>query len=484
MRRIILMMVMLMSIGSTFALELPEIIGSHMMLQQKANARLWGWAKAGSKVTVTTSWNKHAVTATAQKDGRWVVEVPTPEASYDVQQITVKGDGETVVIDDVLIGEVWFCSGQSNMVMPLKGLRNCPVREGHEEIATSAQWANKVRVALIPQDQMVAHEPQQRVHGKWYRPNPKDAPEFGALAWFYATMLTQILDVPVGVIVCAWGGSRIEGWLPEWYIRQNAPEEDLSLEFPKGNYYTSMDLPMSMYNGMLHPVIGYTIRGFLWNQGEANINRGQDTYPKRFTDLVSIWRKEWNQPGWDLPFYTVEMPPYWYRDAKGQAAATFRTMQWQLAESVENCGCVCTNDLLDEYEMKNVHGSLKRPIGQRMAYLAAVRTYGYEGIQCDAPMLESVALDGGKAMLTFKNAGEGFSRFGDIKGFELMDSKGEWHEALGSVTAKYNILKVECDSIGSDIKGVRYNYYNWSPASRLNSNTYGQPIVPFQHVME
>lgn len=479
---ITLTLLLFLSHTTAAAFELPEIIGHHAVLQQQARAKLWGWAKPGATVSVTASWDNQTMTTKTGKDGRWTLYVQTPEASFTPHTLTFRGDGQTVELQDILVGEVWFCSGQSNMVMPLEGLRNCPTREGNEEIAFSARYADRVRVATIPQDQMKAMTPQERVHGQWSRPCPEEAPKYSAVAWFYATALTQMLNMPVGVIVCAWGGSRVEGWLPKEYLQKNAPEEDLSgtIDKENGPNKSIMALPMVMYNGMLRPVMGYTIKGFLWNQGESNNRRGLDTYAQRFTDMVSIWREQWGQKGDALPFYTVELPPHWYRDSKGTNVAKLRVIQHELAKSVPHCGCICTNDLVDDYEETNIHGSIKRPIGQRLAYMAAHRTYGIgSAAMCDAPVLDSMRHEGPKqVILAFSNVDNGFSRFADIPGFEAAGKDRKFYPAKASVTMKYNELRVVCDEVEGEIEAVRYNFHNWAPGRFWN--TRGLPIVPFR----
>ena len=296
---------------SAQALELPEIIGNDMMLQQQTQARLWGWAKGGSTVEVTTSWDTQTYRATADKQtGRWELQVSTPAASYEPQSLTIKGDGETRRIENVLIGEVWFCSGQSNMEMPLKGFWNCPVRGANEEIAFSGRYRRSIRVATI--EKKDALEPQDRVPGGWKVCEPKNAVNFSACGYFFAQALTDILDVPVGIINCSWGGSCVEGWLPK----------EILLTYPDG--LTPMDQTdyhrkMVMFNGMLHPLAGYTVKGFLWNQGESNVGREKE-YVERFKTMTRLWRKMWRQGDDPLPMYTVELPGYSYGDVNGTNA--------------------------------------------------------------------------------------------------------------------------------------------------------------------
>lgn len=479
--RYLLCIILVCSGHDAWALELPEIIGSHAVLQQLSHVRLWGWAEPGTEVSVKPSWDNTTKRCQAAADGSWETYVDTPAASFAQQSVTITGDGTSITLDDILIGEVWLCSGQSNMVMPLEGLRNCPTEGGNEEIALSATHSGRVRVATIPQDQSIEKTPASRVHGRWSRPCPAEAAGYSAVAWFYAKTLTEMLDVPVGVIVCAWGGSRVEGWLPEEYLKKNAKDEDLSCTLnPEGPNKSAMNLPMIMYNGLLNPIIGYGVKGVLWYQGESNVRRGRGTYAQRFTDMVGIWREAWGRKPCGMPFYTVELTPHWYKDSKGRGAAELRDMQHSLAESIPYSGCVSTNDLMHDYEEENIHGSMKRQIGQRLAFMAAVRTYGVgDSAMADAPQYESMRhRDDGAVILAFRNAANGFSRFYDLPGFEAAGADRVFHPATVRVTKTYNELELRCEAVKGRIEAVRYNYYNWAPGRVWN--TRGLPIVPFR----
>lgn len=496
MKKIITMLASALMALDAAALELPEIIGSDMMLQQQTNAKLWGWAKGGSTVEVSTSWDGKAYSAKADKTtGRWSLKVATPAASYTPQTITIKGDGETRRLDNVLIGEVWFCSGQSNMEMPLNGFWNCPVEGSNETIAMSGRYRRSLRVATI---QKVGKDtPQDRVPGTWKVCEPQNAAWFSAVGYYFAQTLTDLLDVPVGIINCSWGGSCVEGWLPK----------EILLTYPDG--LTPIDdtdyhAKMVMYNGMLHPLMGYTVKGFLWNQGESNVGREKE-YIDRFQTMIKLWRDNWDQPGDKLPVYTVELPPYWYDNAEGDAAALFREAQHTIARVQANSGCVCTNDLVYDHELKQIHGTQKLAIGQRMAYMAAVRDYGMTGLWGEMPQLEAMkvveansedkvviagtavnenpAAKGKVAVLTFTNASDGFDRMTDIEGFEVAGADGVFHKAVAWSAVDWSVqpsrccIKVACPEV-SDIVNVRYNFKNWAPGKLHNSR--GLPIVPFR----
>ncbi len=209
-------MLAMTAISATAKVELPDIISDNAVLQQNSDAKLWGWSKPGSPVDVTTSWDgKTYTTKSDSNSGRWELSVATPEASFTPYTIEFKDPDGTVKIDNVLIGEVWFCSGQSNMEMPLRGFGIQPIEGAAQAIAYSGKYPG-IRMANIPKRE--AYTPQDKVEGKWNVSNPKNAAEFSALAYFFAQSLTDMLNVPVGIINCAYGGSKVEGWIPKWKL--------------------------------------------------------------------------------------------------------------------------------------------------------------------------------------------------------------------------------------------------------------------------
>ena len=225
MKRLISFMFSLLAVLAANALEIPEIFGDNMVLQQNTQAKVWGWAKAGNYIMVSPSWSTDEYITKVAADGSWKLEVKTPNASYDKYSVRFAeydsdpkknkkpGPVDYKVSKDVLIGEVWFCSGQSNMEMPLGGFWNCPIEGANETIAQSGKYRNSVRVATIPK--VGKPEPQKKVEGKWEIPSPKTASRFSACGYYFATTLADMLEVPVGIINCSWGGSCVEGWLPK-----------------------------------------------------------------------------------------------------------------------------------------------------------------------------------------------------------------------------------------------------------------------------
>lgn len=455
------------------ALQLPDIFSPDMMLQQNSNAAIWGWADPSSKVTVETSWDGKTYTVYADRTGRWDARVATPAASYTPYTVTVKDDNTTVKLDNVLIGEVWFVSGQSNMEMPLRGFWGAPIEGANKAIAESGKYRKAIRFATIPKSPALT--PQDSVKGKWVECIPANAPEFSAVGYFFARELNNIIDVPVGIINCSWGGSKVEGWLPADILKQY-PDINLADATGEGENNTPDYLrPMIMYNGMLHPLMGYTVRGFLWNQGESNVGAHAD-YPSRFATMMKHWRDNWGQG--ELPVYCVEVPPYFYGNEKETVGALLRESQHKSVEVTPNSAIVCTTDLVVPGTSYQIHPQKKEEIGERLAYLAAVRDYGVGGIGCYSPEFESMEVNGNKAVLHFTNGFDGLTPERDMQGFEVAGEDRVFYPAEAR-----QIYSNRCDvEVSSDkvdkIVAVRYCFYNWAPGTIHDMR--GLPLVPFR----
>lgn len=465
MKKIFLSLICLaMAWGAAAKVELPEIIGSDMVLQQNAEARLWGWAGPRATVRIETSWGEKC-TVKSDPDGRWTVLVKTPAGSYEPQQVTITS-GERVVLDNVLIGEVWFAGGQSNMEMPLKGFTNCPIAGANEVIARAGKMYDKLRYAKI--SLTAAYTPQDRVPGKWRPCTVDTAPDFTATGYFFAELLNAVLDVPVGIVDCTWGGTRVESWTNR-EILETYPDVDLT---EAGIAATTDWLrPMVMYNAMLHPVAGYTVRGFLWYQGESNVNQYKD-YAVRLSNMVGLWRSLWKQG--DIPFYYVEVAPFAYNNDCG---AYLREAQWKAGELIPNSSLVCTNDLVEPYEATNIHPRNKRDVGRRLAFTALNKTYGFGSIACESPRYKSMEVRDGKAYIALTSTEGGFNRTEGIRGFEICGPDRVFHPADVSVDRRKLVLVVSSKEVHEPV-AVRYGFRDFLPGNLANIREL--PVVPFR----
>lgn len=459
---------LLMQAGAWGKVVLPDIVSDNMVLQQQTEACLWGKADANAEVSVRPSWNREVYKVTADAEGKWVVKIQTPTASYQTYTISIS-DGEEVKLNNVLVGEVWFCSGQSNMEMPLRGFWNCPIAGANETIATASKWKG-IRVATVEKNGQL--QPVDACKGSWKVSSPENAPAFSATAFNFAMMMNQVLDIPVGIINCSWGGSTVEGWLPREIVSQY-PDIDLKKDIRKedGHDWWHYLSPTLMYNGMLKPLQNYTIKGFLWYQGESNVGKHK-TYGERLKTMVELWRKEWGLG--ELPFYYVEIAPF--NSTETTDCALLREAQFKAQALIPNSGMISTNDLVEPYEMKNIHPKNKTDVGKRLAYMALNKTYHVPGIEAYGPVYKSMEVKDGAVILSFEHAGEGFNRLSGMEGFEVAGSDKVFYPAKAEVFNNLQI-KVTCDKVAQPV-AVRYCFRDFQPGNVANLREL--PLYPFR----
>lgn len=447
---------------------LPGLIGDNMVLQQSTEVRIWGEAQPNTVVKVYCSWSASVDSIRANMEGDWEIWIHTPSASFDEQMIIIENEKEKKTLRKLLIGEVWFCSGQSNMEMPLKGYPNCPIEEGNYTIAVSGQYKGRIRYATVAQK--AALTPQKYPYGgEWKECIPCNAPDFGATAYYFATLLTDVLQVPVGVINCSWGGSRVEGWLPA-EILKNYKDVNLSLAGNDKKLHPSLQ-PMIMYNGLLKPSSKYTIRGFLWYQGEANV--GHPDYAIRLATMVEHWRSLWGLG--ELPFYEVEIAPYEY--GQGDKAAFLREEQLKAKELIPNSGIISTNDVVGNDERHQIHYKNKKTVGYRLCYMALSKTYGYHVLKCESPMFDRMEVINDQAIVYFKHVENGFNRNSGIKGFEIPGDDKQFYPGDVKIDVHKNGVIISSPKVKKP-KYVRYCFHDFAIGNLCN--IYGFPVHPFR----
>ncbi len=461
------------SATSEAKVELPQILSDHLVLRQKSDANLWGKAAPSSKVSVKTTWDAEEYSVRSDRDGNWKLAVKTPAAGYTPHSITISDKDGSVTLSDILIGEVWLCGGQSNMEMPLNGFGSCPVEGAIEEIALSGAYRDKIRLVKIPKTG--AEAPQETVEGAWQVSSPETAGSFTAVGWHFAKMLNAVLDVPVGLVSCNWGGSAVESWMPEDVVRtypentlptgQYAPKRD------PGGWYNSCNA-FIMYNGMLYPIRNYTLNGFIWYQGETNAG-GYAHYAERLARMVSIWRGLWGQG--DLPFYEVELAPYIY-GGDGTVGARIREAQHNAADIIPNSGIACTNDLAYSHEYDQIHPCKKKEVGQRLAYMALNKTYGMSYLPYEGPRYKSMTVNGNEIEVTFRDGGNGFSPWHGINGFEVAGEDKVFYPAEARLGA-WNKIIVKSDKVPAPV-AVRYCFRDFQIGNLTGHRSL--PAVPFR----
>lgn len=237
-------------------IKLPAVISDNMVLQQKSSVSLWGWAKMNSQVKLRTSWNGKSYAVQSDAAGYWRIQVATPEANYTPYSITIS-DGKAVVLKNILIGEVWLCSGQSNMEMPMKGFNNQPIEGGPEAIV----FSRNPGIRCFTLERASTLTPQDHCIGSWETACPETVPNFTATGYYFARLINQALNVPVGLVHSSWGGSSIESWMTPASLK-NIPEKHIPVT--DADIKTLNKTPTTLYNGMIHPILGYGIRGAIW----------------------------------------------------------------------------------------------------------------------------------------------------------------------------------------------------------------------------
>lgn len=286
-KTIITLFAAVMATAAQAKVWMPAIFDSGMVLQRETNVKLWGTADASKTVKVTTSWNGKTYLVKADKNGKWKVPVATPEAGGPYA-VTVS-DGEELCFDNVLIGEVWVCAGQSNMEMPMKGFPSQPIDNGNMDVLHSAD----PELHLFTAKRTSRVEPIDTITGKWTEAAPATVRNFSATAYYFGRELRRILNVPVGLIVTAWGGSSCEAWMDRENVKQFVHSgSPYQIPYKDSDIKSKNRQPTVLYNGMLHPIIGYGIRGAIWYQGEDNVPRYQD-YAQQMKTMVTLWREKW-----------------------------------------------------------------------------------------------------------------------------------------------------------------------------------------------
>lgn len=380
-------------------IRLPSVLSDHMVLQRNSAVKLWGWANSAEKIEITGSWDNHTYDLTADRNARWEITIATPEAGGPFT-IEFKG-ANTVMLRDILIGEVWVCSGQSNM----EWSANSGIEEGEEAIAAANN--SKIRFFQIPRT--TSRYPQDDCPGEWEVCSPETMRRFSAVGYFFGENLQENLNVPIGLIQAAWGGTAAEVWTPEEVISGDAEFSKWDQVLGTSDYWPRQ--PGVLYNAMIHPVIGFKVAGAIWYQGESNTGNAI-LYRRLFPAMIESWRNAWDFP---MPFYFVQIAPFNY--GTPMQGALLRESQLETMKAVPNTGMVVISDIGNIYD---IHPRNKSDVGKRLANWALARTYGHRDIAYCGPIYKSHRVDHGKMIVSFDYADKGLlSKDGPLQGFQL-----------------------------------------------------------------
>ena len=403
--RFIYLFVFLLSFSSSAQIELSNLFSDNMVLQQESHVNIWGKAKKNQELIIYTSWSGKIIRTIVKDDGSWEVKIKTPSAGgpYNIQ---VTCDGETKTINNVLIGEVWLASGQSNMEMTLSGNNREPVNGSLDAIANS----NNTKIRFFNVKVKVSDERVDDIEGEWLEANFKNTPNFSAVAYSFAKYLNQVLDIPFGIINSPKDGSVAEAWISPDVLKKITTNKELS-------YYAKQphNNPSVLFNGMINAIIPFTIKGVIWYQGEGNSGRYKN-YMKLMNGLIKNWRDEWGLG--DFPFYFVQLAPNGsLGQGNGTSQAFLREAQLRTMLSVENTGMAVT---LDIGSTITNHPPEKLLIGKRLAYWALAKNYGFNGLPHSGPVYESMKVKNNKVYVNFKFAKNGVTSYGKpLSGFEI-----------------------------------------------------------------
>jgi len=454
-------------------LELPYVISDHMVLQQKTDANVFGKATPGTKITVIPSWDNKEYVGKTPEDSIWVVPVKTPEASFTAYSIRVTdSQGGSRLVSDVLVGEVWMTAGQSNMEHRMAGFGTVaagnyqPILNAEEELKS----ANIPSFRYFKDRYQLKNQPMFNTNGgEWSISTPTNAIEFEAIAYFFGRKLYQGLNVPIGIIGCAYGGTRIEAWMSKASLSKfSASDYKDEKDLGQGDLYKQN--PAVIYNGMVMPVIRYTIKGWLWYQGESNRDNYQ-AYPKLQQEMVRSWRELKGDNDAKIPFYFVQLAGFSSSD--DIAGARMRDAQLAAYDIIPNSGIVCACDCSGP----TIHYPDKRTPSERLALWAETKLYGLSTVNPMAPRFQSMSVSGSKATVTLSNASGLHLKEGvqTVLQAQIAGSDAVYKDA--TVTIENDKMVFESSQVSAPVY-VRYCYHSLTDGTVYNAA--GLPVFPFQ----
>ncbi len=467
-RSITLAFVFLIGLSVFAKVDLPSVFTNNMVLQQNADVKIWGKTDTKNSIVIGMSWSDETVTVDPKKDGSWETTIPTP--SYGGPYTVTVSDGEKITLDNVLIGEVWLCSGQSNMEMPMKGFRGQAVEGSNMDILKSTN--SNIRFVSVPRATKTV--PQDDFEGQWQEASPATVADFSATAYYFARLLNEIIDIPVGIVEVSFGGSCVEAWTS----RENTNSFN-GTEIPKIKDSADLDqrTPTTLFNGMLSPVIGYTIKGAVWYQGETNYINASE-YAARFATMVKEWRSLWGQG--DFPFYFMQIAPFDYSvfhtadDYKAEYnSAYLREAQYKALELIPN------SDMATAFDLGHkdcIHPPEKKTSGERLALIALAEQYNVAVTGYKTPCYKGMEIVGSTAVVSFDNIPNGITSWGEeITEFEIAGKDKHFYPAQAFVRSKSVI--VSSPRVKEPV-AVRYAFKD-VPEVKLFSNE-GIPVMSFR----
>ena len=450
--------------GGQAKVKLPSILADQMVLQQQEKVKLWGSSDRKGKLDITTSWNGQTYQTSISSDGKWEVLVETGKAGGPYR-ITFD-DGDRTQLEDIYLGEVWLCSGQSNMEMPVKGFMGQPVEGSTETIANATPT---VPIRMFTVGRTPSKTPQEDCSGNWTPNTPEAAANFSATAYFFGLQLHRSLHVPIGLINSSWGGSSIQAWMTPEALRPYPEISQKHLTDQTKVKHPHLSAAM-LYNGMIHPIKEFAFKGVIWYQGESN-RENPTQYEALFQDFVKDWRTQFKNDA--LPLYYVQIAPHAYEDKDATGTALLRQAQYNCETKIPHVGMAVTMDIGNE---TCIHPAQKKEVGNRLAYLALAQTYGIKGIPAQSPRYASHEIKGNKIILSFDRAPMGVTSFyKPLKCFEIAGKDGNYHPAKARIVNR-NRVEVWSEDV-QEPASVRYAFRNFAVGDLFGVN--GLPVSSF-----
>jgi len=444
------------SLISNANIRLPAIFGNNMVLQQKSWTKLWGWGSPGEKIRISASWNTFTTdSATVDGNAKWEVNIKTPVAGGPFT-ITLKASN-TIELQNVLVGEVWVCSGQSNMEFSY----NWGAPAMKTEVAKAADPA----IRFFSVQKSTSPFPQDDLQGEWKMCDSNAVKSFSAVAYYFGRKLNADLNVPIGLINSSWGGTPAEAWTPSDVVYRDSTLVAASRKLNPSQWWPVT--PAYCYNAMIAPLTNFSIAGAIWYQGESNTGTAS-TYAKLLTSMIESWRAKWNK---DLPFYLVQIAPYTYGNKN--VGALLREAQTKVL-ALHNTGMVVITDLVDD--TTDIHPKNKKDVGIRLAKLALVKTYQQSVTGALNPVYGLMKIDNNQVYVYIQNSGTGLIHGGNsIVGFSIAGEDKVFYPATAKISG-ISII-VSSKEVPHPV-AVRYAFGNTAVGNVFTRE--GLPLGPFR----
>ncbi|WP_394795251.1 sialate O-acetylesterase [Armatimonas sp.] len=479
--------------------KLPAILNEGMVLQRSAPLKFWGWADEGEQVSVEFLGQKKTTTA---KNGKWEVTLKGTRTAGGPFPLSISGKNR-IEFKDILVGEVWVCSGQSNMELTLK-----TSFQSEGDIAKSANPT--VRLFMVKNTRSDSPKQDVEVQLPWSAAAPESVPGFSAVGYYFGRMLSEKLGVPIGLISSDWGGTPAEAWTPEEKLASTASLKSVLENYPvaRARYdeqrkkwetdstqarlegKTPPAAPRApwryaeLYNAMIAPITNYGIRGAIWYQGEANASRAMQ-YRELFPAMIEAWRSVWDKK--DMPFYLVQLAPYQASGSQKTEYAELREAQLLATQKLKNVGMAVITDVGEE---KDIHPKKKQPVGERLALQARRDVYREKNLVAQGPTFKKASFEGEKAVVSFEHTGGGLLASptdslggsvenGKVVGFALAGADGVFYPATAVIEGGDKVVVTSAQVPAP--KAVRYGFINFPVTNLWNKE--GLPAGPFRSDM-